>query len=473
MQLSKSLEKNKEMMGKALPLDKSFDLISREIEIGGVMSAFYFIDGFIKDEVVEKMIAGFQKITPEKMKTAKSASEFIAKFVSYVEVSSSKESDVVLENFLAGPSILIIDGFDEAIIMDTRTYPARSTEEPEKEKVMRGSRDGFVETVVFNTALIRRRIRDANFIVRMLRVGNSSGTDVAVAYMEGTAKPESVEKIISRIESIRVKSLTMNQESLAECLISGRWYNPFPKARYTERPDVAAAEILDGNIIILVDNDPSAMILPTSLFDFIQEPDDYYYPPITGSYLRLVRNLVFWSTLFIPPLWLLCIRNIDRLPEALQFLNIAEPNTIPVIIQLLILEAATDVLRLASVNTPSMLGNSLSIIGALLLGEFAVKSGWLVPDTILYMSFVAIASFAQPSIELNYAVKFMRVITLILTQLFNLWGFIIGILSAFITMGFNRTITGRSYLYPLIPFNYRSLKRHIVRMRLKSKGGEE
>ncbi len=467
MKLSKSLEENKKIMSEILPLGRSFDVIKRDLYIGGKKAAMYFIDGFVKDGVVAKMINFLLTIKPEQLSGIDDAQDFAAHFVTYVEVSTENDVDKLITQYLSGPAVLMIDGFSDAILIDARTYPARSTEEPEKEKVLRGSRDGFVETVVFNTALLRRRIRDPKFVAEVLNVGNRSKTDVVVAYIDDIADKNTLEKIKKRLEKIDVRSLTMNQESLAECLMKRKWYNPFPKIRYTERPDIAAANILEGNLVILVDNDPSAMILPSSIFDFIQEADDFYYPPLIGGYIRLARNLIFFSTLILTPLWLLALQNMDMLPPWLQFLRIAEPNEVPAIAQLLLLEVAIDVLKLASVNTPNMLGSSLSIIGALILGDFAIQSGWFVPDTILYMSIVAISSFAQPSVELNYAFKFMRVIILLLTYFFNLIGFIAGLLISLLFIATNKTVTGKGYLYPVIPFNAHDFKYKFLRLRIR------
>ncbi len=168
----------------------------------------------------------------------------------------------------------------------------------------------------------------------------------------------------------------MNQESLAECLFTSKWYNPFPKFKYTERPDTAAAQILEGNIIILVDNSPSAMILPISILDMIQEADDFYFPPLTGSYLRLSRFLILILTYFITPTFLLLMQNPDWIPPAFDFIVVKEDINVPLIWQFLILELAIDGLRLAAVNTPNMLSTPLSVMAALILGEFSVKSGW-------------------------------------------------------------------------------------------------
>lgn len=469
MKISKNIEENKTLMKQLLPLGKCFDLIEREVMIGGVKSYMYFIDGFVKDGVIAKLIGFLFGITPEKMKKVKNAKEFASNFITYVEVDTSDDMDFIMQMYLSGATLLFIDGFSEAIIIDARTYPARSTEEPEKEKVLRGSRDGFVETVVFNTALLRRRIRDPKFTAEIVNVGNRSKTDIVITYIDDIVDKKMLENIKARLKNIDVRSLTMNQQSLAECLIRRKWYNPFPKVRYTERPDIAAACILEGSIAILVDNDPSALLLPSSIFDFVQEADDFYYPPLVGGYMRLVRNFVFFSTLILTPLWLLLLQNLDSLPDWLHVIGISEPNGVAPVIQLLILEIAIDVLRFASVNTPNMMGNSLSIIGALILGDFAIQSGIFVPDTILYMAIVAIASFSQANIELNYAFKFMRVITLLLTYFFDVWGFLAGLIISVVLIATNKTVSGKGYLYPVIPFNLHDFKYKFFRVKIRAK----
>ncbi len=469
MILNKSISESKAMLDEILPVNKSSDLLVRSFNFGGRSAILYYLDGFLNDVVMERLVSNLLSITPKQIQATADLWDFVHKFITYTEVDVYQDTEDVISQLLSGKSVFMVDGLAGAIVLDLRDYPARSTEEPEKERVMRGSRDGFVETIIWNAALIRRRIRDPKLIVEMVKVGSRSQTDIAIVYIEDLVKQDDLSIIRNKIKGIKVQSLTMNIESLTECLVRRRWYNPFPKVRYTERPDSAAAAILEGNIIVLVDNAPSAMILPTSILDFIQEPNDFYFPPMIGSYIRLVRNLVFLLTLVLTPLWLLVVENIDRLPPALSFLGLSAPAAVPVILQLLLLEVSIDVLRLASVNTPNMLGNSLSIIGALLLGDFAVKSGWMVPDTILYMSFVAIASFTQPSIELGYAFKFMRIILLLLTYFFNIWGFVGGLILILILIATNKTVTGKGYLYPLIPFNWQALKSHLYRHRLRSK----
>ena len=243
----------------------------------------------------------------------------------------------------------------------------------------------------------------------------------------------------------------------------GKWMNPFPKFRYTERPDTAAAQVLEGNIIILVDNSPQAMIIPVSVWDLMEEADDYYFPPVTGTYLRWSRIIITIANYFITPLFLLMIQNPEWIPKGFEFIMLKETANIPVIIQFLILELAIDGLRLAAVNTPNMLSTPLSVTAALVLGEFSVNSGWFSSEVMLYMAFVAIANYTQPNYELGYAIKFMRVITLILTSIFNLWGFVAGVVITILSLVFNKTISGENYLKPLIPFNRKKLSNQMIR----------
>ena len=208
------------------------------------------------------------------------------------------------------------------------------------------------------------------------------------------------------------------------------------------------------------------MILPSSVFDIIEEADDYYFPPLTGTYLRLSRMAISLLGVFLTPLWLLFMQNPEWIPESFQFIEIKEAVNIPLIWQLLILEFAIDGLRLASLNTPSMLTTPLSVIAALVVGEFAANSGWFNSETMLYMAFVALSNYTQSSFELGYALKFMRLALLILTSLFNLWGFIAGTALFVLAVAFNKTIAGKSYIYPLLPFSLKEIRRRFFRARL-------
>ena len=439
-----SLEQNIAFMNRMLPVEKSFDLIRREIIIGGKKSAFYFVDGFTKDDTMQKLMTSIMGINPYDM--PEDATTFSQQCIPYVEVDILGDFDTILKNVLSGISCFFIDGYEACIAVDCRTYPARSVEEPDKDKSLRGSRDGFVETVVFNTALMRRRIRDPHLVMEMLDIGSSSRSDVVVSYMSDRVDQELLQNVMGRLKAIEVGDLRMNQQSLAEELFKRKWFNPFPKFKFTERPDTAAACLLEGKIVILVDNSPSAMILPTSIFDMIEEANDYYFPMVTNVYLKITRALITIATVFATPLFLLFMLNPQWLPKAFEFVLIQDVQNIPLIYQLLILELSIDGLRLAAMNTPSMLSTPLSVIAGIVMGEFAVKSGWFNSEVMLYMAFVAVSNYTQPNFELGYALKFMRLILLVLTAMFNWFGFLVGSVICILSIAFNKTLSGRSYL---------------------------
>ncbi len=453
--LSEIYEENVAQLDRLLRVDENFDIIKKKLTVGQDELTLYYIDGFIKDTVMQKMMLYFLSLKD----TCSSAKQFTDRHVPYVETDITKDLDIMLRMVLSGAALVIGTSFGaEAIVIDARTYPARATEEPQNDRVMNGSRDGFVETLIFNTALIRRRIRDTSLTMSYINIGKSSQTDIVLCYMEGRADAKTVEAIRKKLESIKTESLTMGAESLKECLIRSRWYNPFPKIRMTERPDTAAAHLFEGGVIVICDNSPQAMILPTTIFDFMQETNDFYFPPLTGTYIRIVRHIVFFLTLFLTPTWFLLVSNPEILPEWLSFIVPDELGKIPLIAQILLVEFMIDGLRMASMNTPDILSNSLSVVGGLILGDFAVDIGWLIPEVILYMAFVAIANFTQASYELGYAFKFMRILLVVLTALLNWWGFAAGVLLIVLFISTNKSVDGgRGYLYPLIPFNAKAL----------------
>lgn len=462
--MSASLTENMQYLNQQMGVGVNFDLVYRVIKVGGKDACMYFIDGFCKDELMQKMLQYFMDIKEDEL--PETAHEMSKRKLPYVEVDLQDNWDQIIYFIMSGVFALFIDGYDKCLLIDSRTYPARSVSEPEKDKALRGSKDGFVETIVFNTALIRRRIRSTNLRMEMFHAGNSSQTDIVLCYMENRVDHEFLEHLKERINHIQVDALTMNQESLAECLYKKKWYNPFPKFKFTERPDTASAQILEGDVVILVDNSPSAMIAPTSIFDVVEEADDYYFPPITGTYLRLSRFLIAILTYFLTPTFLLLMQRPEWIPGGFEFIMVKDSTNIPLIWQFLLLELAIDGLRLAAVNTPNMLSTPLSVMAALVLGEFSVNSGWFNSEVMLYMAFVAIANYTQASYELGYAIKFMRIINLILTAIFGVWGYITAILIMVVAIVSNKTISGKSYIYPLIPFNLKQFLKRIIRYRL-------
>ena len=456
--LSKNHSENVARIVSKLRVNDSFDLIERKLTVAERAVSFFYVDGFVKDGEMQRIM---QFMLSQKQLGA--ANDLMLK-LPYIEVELTNDEDTLIRAVLSGQAAVLAESFEnQAILIDARTYPARSTEEPDSDRVMQGSHDGFVETLVTNTALIRRRIRDERLTMKHYNMGGSSKTDVVVCYMDGVADPKLVETIGEKLKNAKPKSLTLGFQSLSESLIRKGWLNPFPKIRTTERPDTAAAQLLEGSVLVICDNSPQVMILPTSIFHYMEQTDDYYFPPLTGTYLRIIRTLILLVSVVITPLWYLYLEYSDILPQSLLFLVPDDPGALPIILQLFLVEFAIDGLKIASMNTPDMLSNSLSIVGALILGDFAVEVGWLSADVILYMAFVAIANFAQQNHELGYAFKFMRMMILAVVYLFGIYGFIGGIILFCVFVSTNRTVSGRHYLYPLIPFDPKAIGRLIVR----------
>ena len=444
-----------------LGVGRSFDMVSRELYVGGCRAKMWVVNGYAEDALIERMIG--RLLAVGSLKGVSDLAAFLAAYVTVPDAAAVTEVHDMVMGVFAGKTLLVIDGYDGGILLDAKEYPTRSVQEPDTSKVLRGSHDGFVESIMANAALLRRRIRDPALTLERYQVGGRSQTDVALVYMAGEANEKYLEQLRQKLKAIDVGSISMSQESVAECIVPKQWWNPFPKIRYTERPDVATASIMEGSILLMIDNTPSVMLLPTTLFSFAEEINDYYFPPLIGTYLRIIRLVVLFLTVFITPLWYLLVKNGDILPGELEFLLVEDEYFVPLIVQLLLVELIVDILKLASLNTPDALSNSFSMLGALILGDFAVQARWLVPEVLVYMAFVAVAGYAQHSYEMGYACKLVRMVLLILIWLWDSWGFAIGVIGAVVLIASTRTVVGKGYLYPLIPFNGKKLMRLLRR----------
>ena len=464
-EISGNYGENVKRFDDALGVNRSCDVVSRDYRIGGKKARLWVIDGYGKDETLERMGSFWLSLKPEDLEHLTDMESFVERFVTFSEVEANRDEENIITSVLLGKTLLLIEGVDGAALIAAKDYPGRSVEEPPDGKVLRGSHDGFVEALVPNLALLRRRIRDPHLTMESHRVGSRSRTDVVLCYLDDRADPKLLEDIREKLSKVSANSLSMGQESVAEAIRPKQWYNPFPKVRYTERPDSAAAQIMEGHVVMLVDNSPSAMLLPTTFFDFTQETNEFYFPPLVGSYLRLLRIIVFLISLFITPTWYLMVSEPGRLPGWLDFLSSPkEPAALSLLWQLLVVEFLIDVLKLASLNTPDSLSSSFSMLGALILGDFAVQAGWLGPEVLVYMAFVSVAGFAQPSYELGYAFKLMRLMLLLTTAVFDIWGYVLGVAGILLLLATTKPLVkGRGYLYPLIPFNGKALWRLLVR----------
>lgn len=461
--ISNDYRENVRVLDGLLGVGRSCDMVSRDYLIGGRRARLWVVDGFGSDSILERMGAFWLTLKPENVVGLTEMQDFLDRYITFSESNVTFDiSDAVTSVFL-GKSLLAVEGLAGVALMDAKGYPSRSVHEPPDGKVLRGSHDGFVEAVVPNMALLRRRIRDPHLTMEGHKVGSRTHNDAVLCYLDDKVDQDLLRKLRGKLLGLDVRSLSMAQESLAEAIRPKQWYNPFPKVRYTERPDAAAASIMEGSIVLMVDNSPSVMILPTGFFDFTQESNDYYFPPLVGTYLRVLRVTVFLLSLFITPAWYLMVSEQNRLPGWLNFLSSPEPVSLSLLSQLLVVEFLIDVLKLASLNTPDSLSNSFSMLGALVLGDFAVQAGWLGPEVLVYMAFVSVAGFAQPSYELGYAFKLLRVALLLVTAAFDVWGFCLGVVGIFILLCTTKPLVGKGYLYPLVPFNGKALLRLLVR----------
>lgn len=461
--LSSNYWENVRWFDKTLGVGRSCDIVNRDFLIGGRRARIWVIDGYGKDETLERIGAFWLSLSAGELEAMEEMQTFVDRFITFSETKVSFDREDIVTSVLLGQTLFVMEGVKGAALIDAKDYPSRSVEEPPDGKVLRGSHDGFVEAVVPNLALLRRRIRDPHLTMEGHKVGTRSRTDAVLCYLDDKVDQKLLTLLREKLKEIDVKSLSMSQESVAETIRPKQWYNPFPKVRYTERPDAAAAAIMEGNIVLMVDNSPSVMLLPTTFFDFTQETNEFYFPPLVGTYLRLLRIVVFLISLLITPTWYLMVNQPGRLPQWLEFLSSPKEASLSLLMQLLVVEFLVDVLKLASLNTPDALANSFSMLGALILGDFAVQAGWLGPEVLVYMAFVSIAAFAQPSYELGYAFKLLRVALLLVTAAFDVWGFVLGLVGILVLLATTKPLVGKGYLYPLIPFNGKALWRLLIR----------
>ncbi|WP_134700938.1 spore germination protein [Ammoniphilus sp. YIM 78166] len=459
-ELSTKLEENVSFLKEALGVGKSFDVIHRELEFGGRKFGLFFVDGFAKDDVMNVITIHLAKLDREQL-APDAVSKLIKTHIGYLEVEKVKEMDKIISAVLAGPLALVIDGSDEALMIDARTYPARSPDEPDIERVVRGARDGFTETLIFNTALTRRRLRDPSLRMEYLQIGTRSKTDVVVSYLEDIADPDLVKTLKEKIEAIEIDGLPMAEKTISEFIFEKNW-NPFPMVRYTERPDVAAVHLLEGHVLVYTDTSPSVMIAPTTFFHHVQHAEEYRQKPIVGAYLRWVRFIAMLASVFILPLWLLVVFQPELLPKELDYIGVDKPGNVPLFVQILFAEIGIDVLRMAAIHTPSSLATALGLIAALMIGQVAVEVGLLSNEVILYISIAAIGTFATPSYEFGLATRIVRITLLFAVAFFHLPGFLIASGIWLFILATTKSL-GTPYFWPLLPLNFRALMDIIVR----------
>lgn len=461
--VSPDLAENLAYLRREMGVGVSFDVLLREFEVGGRRAALFFLDGFVKDIIITNIMNHLFTVGPEEMEGIDGIDALVRRHLGYLEISVVDKLNNVMDQVLAGPVALFLDGEARAAIIDARTYPSRDPDEPDLERVTRGPRDGFTETVVVNTALVRRRVRDSRLRVEMLQVGKRSKTDVALLYIKDIANKALVDAIRKRVEAIEVDSLHMSDKSLEEFITTASHYNPFPIARFTERPDVAAIHLLEGHALLLVDTSPTAIIAPATLFHHVQHAEEYRENPFNGFILRWTRFAALVTAMFITPAWLAVAKFGPSLPEAWRFLLPTTGKHLSAGLQLVLGEIGLEFIRMAAIHTPQALATALGIVAAVMIGEMAVKVGLLSTQALLYVAIAAVATFAVPSFELRTTVRNFRFLLLFVVWAVGWPGLVAGVVAIF-TIAVTTRSFGVPYLWPVLPWDWSALKAIIIRL---------
>lgn len=455
-----SLDELKPLLEREAGLNASFDVVLREMTFGGRRTALFYMNGLIHSAILTEVLVRLSYLTPEDI-DADALKLFFETYVPAVQVTKSESFDDMLDAVLAGNAALFIDRERAALIIDVKMFPDRTPEEPSLERVVRGSRDGFVETLMTNVSLIRRRLRDKDLRYELIRVGARTKTDVCIAYIRDIADPRLVEEVKRKIGQVNVYGLPLADKQLEETTVNRGWH-PYPLVRYSERPDVVAAQLLEGSVAVLTDTTPSVMMLPTTFFDLTQHAEENRQTPFIGTYLRWVRYIGILFSLFLMPLWFLLVLKPELKPPALDFLGPQQMGRIPLILQFLLAEIGVDLMRMAAVHTPTPLSTAMSLIAAILIGDIAVKTGLFNNEVILYMALAAIGMFATPNYELGLANRIVRLALIIAVAAFGVPGFVVGTALFIVLLACTRSFN-RPYLWPFIPFDGRSLAALLVR----------
>lgn len=462
--ISCKLDDNMEILKKLLPIGKSFDIITRNISINNTDAFMIGINGMHDIGTLQRIINNLQSHTSYNKMSFNEIHTLVNEYISGGQVQVCDDMETLFTHIVCGPIVLFVDGFSQAIVIDLRKYPVRSIDEPENEKVMRGPRDGFVETMLFNTNLIRRRIRCSDLVFSLLQIGIHSKTDVSIAYIESLADKKLVDKIKKHLVEMKISSLTLGSKSLEELLVKKRWWNPMPSIQKTERPDVACSYLMEGSVLLIVDNSPSVLILPPSIFQFIQSPEDYYKNPITGNVFRIFRSICTLLSLFLLPVLILITGYYPDLVK--QFSALSEGNVSPIQILLFVITAefGLDLMQYASAHTLSSLTTPLSIVGGIVISDIAIRLSWFSDEVIFYAAVTLLSTMVIGNSDFSDALRIYRIFLIITTGFLGITGFIIGFILITVSVITTPTFAKCSYFWPLMPFNWKALKTVLFRI---------
>ena len=448
-----------EKLKKDLGYPKSFDITFREVITSFHKYNIIFLNFLIKNESIINIIYSLNTYNSEE------GVEYLSKVILNEASNTTNNYEEIYDAILNGNVVVFVDEDTNAIVSEVRNYPTRSISEPDSEKVVRGSKDGFTENIAINIGLIRRRIKTGKLIIEKYIIGEVSRTIVALIYIEDYVDINALENIKNKLKLVKIDELTMSDKALEELIIDGK-HSIYPLIKYTERPDTFSTHLYQGMFGILVDTSPSAMLGPISIFDHMQHAEEFRQTRVAGSYLRITRYIGIIFSFLIVPLWFSLI-DIDFFHLS-YFGNIfsVKVDRFSILIQLLLMELGIEFIRMASIHTPNALSTSMGIIAGVIIGEMAINMNILTEQVVLLGALSAIGSYITPSYELSLANKIVKLFIILLVYLFNIYGLIVGIICLIIYLSRLKSFN-ISYLYPLFPFNKKAFKKQMFRKSYK------
>ncbi|WP_019242095.1 MULTISPECIES: spore germination protein [Bacillus] len=458
--LPKKLEETEQFMKEHVGLGVSFDLGVRKFKVLKKDVNLYYVNGLCDTNFIIHLLEELVELNDHERMNHNIFSIIENRLVNQ-SVATIHTIDELVDQVLTGLVVFLVEGETKGLVVDVRSYPGRTPQEPDTEKVVRGSRDGYVENIIINTALTRRRIHDERLRFEIIKVGERSKTDVAIGYIKDVANPDLVETIRKKIESIKVDGLTMADKTVEEFMVK-QGYDPYPLVRYTERADVGATHLLEGHVLIYVDTSPSVIITPTTYFHHVQHAEEYRQSPAVGTFVRWIRFLGIFTSVFLLPLWYLFVIEPNMLPASLSFIGPNDETNIPILIQIIIADIGVEFLRLAAIHTPTPLSTAMGLVAAVLIGQIAIDVGLFVGEVILYVAVVTLGTFATPSLELSVANKLARLYLVFCVALFHAPGFVVGTTIYILYLARIKSLE-TPYLWPLLPFNPAAFMQILVR----------
>lgn len=414
------------------------DVVKRKFPIGKdktIWAYIAYVDVMIDRRVIEESIMEqlvvYVRGVPHDMESTEEDSFGFIKDggMATADLKEVNTMDDIALAVLSGDTIVMIDGYEKAIVVATKGFPNRGVQPPDTESVIRGSKEGFSEAMRINTVLIRRRIRDTKLKVKQVQIGTRTRTDIAVMFIDDLVRPEILKEIEQRLSYFNIDSVL--ESGTLEQMIETEWYSPFPQTQVTQRPDKVASALLEGRVAIVVDNTPFVLILPTTINCFFQSAEDYYQRWYVMSFVRILRYCAAFLSFAIPGFYIaLTTFHPSMIPTPLTFSIAAarEGVPFPALIEVLIMELAFELLREAGVRLPAPIGNTIGIVGGIIVGQAVVQANLVSPIIVIIVALTAISSFAIPSYSLTSAFRMIKYLIIILSSLLGFYGFWIGIM---------------------------------------------